>query len=113
MARALETDYLVIGAGAAGMAFTDAVWDHSDAHVTLVDRRDAVGSHWRDAYPFVRLHQASPFYGVASTPSGGAIQTSGPETGRWSRRSSRCPTVSRASRWASCRSSWSRPGRSW
>ncbi|WP_407320119.1 NAD(P)-binding protein [Isoptericola halotolerans] len=81
MGRALETDYLVIGAGAAGMAFTDAVLDHSDAHVTLVDRRDAVGGHWRDAYPFVRLHQASPFYGVASTPFGGAIQTSGPEAG--------------------------------
>ncbi|PRZ08588.1 putative NAD(P)-binding protein [Isoptericola sp. CG 20/1183] len=81
MAQALETDYLVIGAGAAGMAFTDAVLDHSDAHVTLVDRRDDVGGHWRDAYPFVRLHQASPFYGVASTPFGGAIQTSGPEAG--------------------------------
>ncbi|NOV98493.1 NAD(P)-binding protein [Isoptericola halotolerans] len=81
MGRALETDYLVIGAGAAGMAFTDAVLDHSDAHVTLVDRRDAVGGHWRDAYPFVRLHQASPFYGVASTPFGGALQTSGPEAG--------------------------------
>ncbi|WP_277212013.1 NAD(P)-binding protein [Isoptericola croceus] len=81
MGRALETDYLVIGAGAAGMAFTDAVLDHSDFRVTLVDRRDAVGGHWRDAYPFVRLHQASPFYGVASMPFGGAVQTSGPEAG--------------------------------
>ncbi|WP_265521135.1 NAD(P)-binding protein [Oerskovia flava] len=81
MGGALETDYLVIGAGAAGMAFTDAVLDHGDAHVTLVDRRDAVGGHWRDAYPFVRLHQASPFYGVASTPFGGAVQTFGPEAG--------------------------------
>ncbi|WP_418275277.1 NAD(P)-binding protein [Isoptericola jiangsuensis] len=81
MSATLETDYLVIGAGAAGMAFADAVLDHSDAHVTLVDRRDAVGGHWRDAYPFVRLHQASPFYGVASTPLGGERQTSGPEAG--------------------------------
>ena len=81
MARASETDYLVIGAGAVGMAFTDAVLDHSDFRVTLVERRDAVGGHWRDAYPFVRLHQASPFYGVASTPFGGELQTSGPEAG--------------------------------
>ena len=28
--RTLETDYLVVGAGAMGMAFTDAVIDHAD-----------------------------------------------------------------------------------
>ena len=37
--RPLETDYLVVGAGAMGMAFTDALIDHADVHVTLVDRR--------------------------------------------------------------------------
>ena len=64
------------------MAFTDALVDHSDVHVTLVDRRDAPGGHWRDAYPFVQLHQASVFYGVASTMLGdGALQTGGPEAG--------------------------------
>lgn len=82
MAGTLDTDYLVIGAGAMGMAFTDALIDHADVHVTLVDRRHAAGGHWQDAYPFVQLHQASVFYGVASTVLGtGAIQTSGPETG--------------------------------
>ena len=35
------TDYLVVGAGAMGMAFTDALIDHADVHVTLVDRRYA------------------------------------------------------------------------
>ena len=30
----IETDYLVVGAGAAGMAFTDALLAHSDATVT-------------------------------------------------------------------------------
>jgi NAD(P)-binding Rossmann-like domain len=80
--RSLSTDYLVIGAGAMGMAFTDALIDHADVHVTLVDRRHAAGGHWQDAYPFVQLHQASQFYGVASTILGtGAIQESGPETG--------------------------------
>ena len=78
----METDYLVVGAGAMGMAFTDALIDHADVHVTLVDRRHAAGGHWLDAYPFVQLHQASVFYGVASTVLGtGAVQTSGPELG--------------------------------
>src|SRR5262245_24449177 len=78
----LETDYLVVGAGAMGMAFTDALVDHADVHVTLVDRRHAGGGHWLDAYPFVQLHQASVFYGVASTVLGsGMVQRSGPETG--------------------------------
>ncbi len=78
----LETDYLVVGAGAMGMAFTDALIDHADVHVTLVDRRHAAGGHWRDAYPFVQLHQASVFYGVASTRLGsGAVQQRGPEAG--------------------------------
>lgn len=78
----LTTDYLVVGAGAMGMAFTDALIDHADVHVTLVDRRPAAGGHWHDAYPFVQLHQASLFYGVASTELGhGAVQRTGPETG--------------------------------
>lgn len=80
--RSLATDYLVVGAGAMGMAFTDALIDHADVHVTLVDRRHAAGGHWQDAYPFVQLHQASLFYGVASTVLGtGAVQQQGPETG--------------------------------
>jgi cation diffusion facilitator CzcD-associated flavoprotein CzcO len=80
--KLLETDYLVVGAGAMGMAFTDALIDHADVHVTLVDRRFAASGHWQDAYPFVQLHQASLFYGVASTVLGdGAAQASGPESG--------------------------------
>jgi hypothetical protein len=77
-----QTDYLVVGAGAMGMAFTDALIDHADVHVTLVDRRHVAGGHWQDAYPFVQLHQASVFYGVASTVLGsGAVQQRGPEKG--------------------------------
>jgi hypothetical protein len=82
MTRPIDVDYLVVGAGATGMAFTDALIDHSDARVALVDRRPGVGGHWRNAYPFVQLHQASSFYGVASTLlGGGRIQQSGPEAG--------------------------------
>src|SRR3978361_2272519 len=80
--RSMDTDNLVVGAGAMGMAFTDALIDHADVHVTLVDRRYAAGGHWQDAYPFVQLHQASLFYGVASTVLGtGAVQEEGPEAG--------------------------------
>jgi hypothetical protein len=82
MADELETDYLVVGAGAAGMAFTDAILAHSDATVTIVDRRHAPGGHWLDAYPFVRLHQPSAFYGVDSVPLGSeAIDRAGTNAG--------------------------------
>jgi hypothetical protein len=80
--RVVEADYLVVGAGATGMAFTDALIDHADVRVAMVDRRHSVGGHWLDAYPFVRLHQASSFYGVASTLlGGGRVQQHGPEAG--------------------------------
>ena len=78
----LDADYLVVGAGAVGMAFVDALVDHADVDVVMVDRRFGVGGHWLDAYPFVRLHQASSFYGVASTLLGdGSLQLDGPEAG--------------------------------
>jgi hypothetical protein len=81
-AETIDVDYLVVGAGAVGMGFTDVLIDHADVRVALVDRRAAAGGHWLDAYPFVRLHQASAFYGVASTLlGGGAQQTDGPEAG--------------------------------
>ncbi len=64
------------------MAFTDALLDHGDARVAIVDRRDGAGGHWLGAYPFVRLHQASVLYGVASTILGeGQRQHGGPEAG--------------------------------
>lgn len=68
--RTLETDYLVVGCGASGLAFTDALIADSDADVIMVDRRHAPGGHWHDAYPFVRLHQPSAYYGVNSLPLG-------------------------------------------
>lgn len=65
-----STDYLVVGAGASGLAFTDSLVAETDADVTLIDRRRAVGGHWVDAYPFVRLHIPSAYYGVNSLPLG-------------------------------------------
>ncbi len=62
-----ETDYLIIGAGAMGMAFADEIF-HQDSSATLsiVDRRSIPGGHWVNAYSFVRLHQPAAFYGVNS-----------------------------------------------
>ncbi len=62
----IETDYLVVGAGAMGMAFTDTLVAETDAQVVIVDRGHAPGGHWTRAYPFVRLHQPSAYYGVNS-----------------------------------------------
>jgi NAD(P)-binding Rossmann-like domain len=64
------TDYLIIGAGATGLAFADTLLQESDAHVTLVDLHAQPGGHWNDAYPFVALHQPSAFYGVNSLELG-------------------------------------------
>jgi cation diffusion facilitator CzcD-associated flavoprotein CzcO len=68
--KRIEADYLVVGGGASGMAFTDALIHASDAQVAIVDRRHAPGGHWHDAYPFVRLHQPSQLYGVNSLQLG-------------------------------------------
>ena len=65
-----ETDYLIIGAGAVGLAFADTLLAETDAHITLIDRHGKPGGHWNDAYPFVALHQPSAFYGVNSMPLG-------------------------------------------
>ena len=70
----IETDYLVIGAGTAGMAFADTLLDETDATITIVDRHGKPGGHWNDAYPFVTLHQPSAFYGVNSMPLGSGLK---------------------------------------
>jgi cation diffusion facilitator CzcD-associated flavoprotein CzcO len=66
----VDTDYLVVGAGASGLAFVDTLVAEADADVTVIDRRDAPGGHWLQAYPFVRLHTPSAYYGVNSLALG-------------------------------------------
>jgi len=74
----LDTDYLVIGSGAMGMAFTDVLLTETNARIILVDKHHQPGGHWNDAYPFVRLHQPSAFYGVNSKQLGNnAVDTAG------------------------------------
>lgn len=69
-AELLDTDYLVIGAGASAMAFVDTLLSESNATVLMVDQHGHPGGHWNDAYPFVRLHQPSACYGVNSRELG-------------------------------------------
>src|SRR4051812_2421744 len=84
--REITTDYLVVGAGASGMAFVDSLIAGSQADVVLVDRRHGPGGHWLDDYSFVRLHQPSANYGVNSRALGhDRIDESGPNAGFYER----------------------------
>ena len=79
----IEADYLVIGAGAMGMAFVDTLLTETDATVVLVDSNLQPGGHWNWVYPFVRLHQPSAYYGVNSEAfdNEDAIDRAGPNEG--------------------------------
>jgi hypothetical protein len=84
--REIETDYLVVGAGASGMAFADALVTAADVDVVMVDRRHSPGGHWLDDYSFVRLHQPSANYGVNSRVLGqDRIDETGPNAGFYER----------------------------
>ena len=64
----ITVDYLIIGAGAMGMAFADILVAESQASIAIVDRHSGPGGHWNVSYPFVRLHGPSGMYGVDSRP---------------------------------------------
>ena len=84
----IETDYLVVGAGAMGVAFVDSLVEHSSFDVVMVDRRHRAGGHWLDSYPFVQLHQPSANYGINSTVLGqDRIETDGIDAGFYERAS--------------------------
>ena len=64
-----ECDYLIIGGGATGMAFSDSLLENSqdtNLSVIVVDKHEAPGGQWHDSYDFVQLHQPSKGYGVES-----------------------------------------------
>jgi len=67
----LDCDYLVIGAGAAGMAFVDDMLTHGPKSNKFIicDLHEFPGGHWNDAYDFVTLHQPACTYGVSSDDS--------------------------------------------
>jgi len=69
----LKCDYLVVGAGTSGMSFIDTIITEDPvATVILVDRNQKPGGHWNHAYPYVKLHQPSCYYGVNSLKLGKA-----------------------------------------
>jgi NAD(P)-binding Rossmann-like domain len=68
--RALEADYVIVGAGAVAMAFADTLLTDTEASIIMVDRGHKPGGHWNDSYPFVGLHGPSINYGVNSRPLG-------------------------------------------
>src|SRR3977135_2955570 len=70
MGRPIAAASLVVGAGAMGMAFLDTLVSETEATVVVVDRNHQPGGHWTTAYPFVRLHQPSAYYGVNSRDLG-------------------------------------------
>lgn len=84
----IPTDYLVIGAGASGLAFTDTLVAQADVDVLLVDRATQPGGHWIHAYPFVELHSPSAFYGVDSLALGAdSLDRAGRNAGLYERAS--------------------------
>lgn len=65
--KILSCDYLIIGAGAASLAFIDTLLQECpNTKIILVDKGDAPGGHWVHDYDFVRLHQPSLVYGLSS-----------------------------------------------
>ncbi|KAM3555237.1 hypothetical protein MY1884_005688 [Beauveria asiatica] len=70
MTETIDVDYLIVGAGAMGLAFADTMLSDSKATMAIVDRYHTPGGHWTVAYPFVRLHQPSACYDVNSAPLG-------------------------------------------
>lgn len=63
----LETDYLILGAGAMSMGFADVILaEDPTAQIVMVDRHANPGGHWNDVYPYVRLHQPAVYYGLTS-----------------------------------------------
>lgn len=85
-----QVDYLIIGAGATGLAFADTLLHHSSpsTSVLMVDKNSSPGGQWVDSYGFVRLHQPSDMYGVETMklePSGEDCSASKEEAHRATR----------------------------
>jgi len=63
----LDCDYLVVGAGAASLAFIDTLLlQLPSAKIVVIDKKPCPGGHWVDDYDFVHLHQPSVVYGIES-----------------------------------------------
>lgn len=70
MTENINATYLIVGAGATGLAFADTLLAETNKTAIIVDRYSRPGGHWTTAYSYVRLHQPSAYYGVNSRPLG-------------------------------------------
>lgn len=70
MTETIDATYLIVGAGATGIAFADTLVAETNKTAIIVDRYSRPGGHWTTAYSYVRLHQPSAYYGVNSRPLG-------------------------------------------
>lgn len=62
----IKSDYVIVGAGAMGMAFADEIFSNSNCSITIVDKRASPGGHWQDSYSFIVTEQPAESYGVNS-----------------------------------------------
>ena len=62
----IKSDYVIVGAGAMGMAFADEIFSNSDCSISIIDKRPAPGGHWQDSYSFIVTEQSAESYGVNS-----------------------------------------------
>lgn len=88
MDEIIAADYLVVGAGAMGMAFVDTILAETRKTVVMIDRYARPGGHWTTAYHFVRLHQPAASYGVNST----RLEHDGLEEFGWNKGLTDCST---------------------
>lgn len=70
MTENINAAYLIVGAGATGLAFADTLLAETNKTAIIIDRYSRPGGHWTTAYSYVRLHQPSAYYGVNSRPLG-------------------------------------------
>ena len=85
-----RVDYLIIGAGATGLAFVDTLLHNTpqSMSVLLIDQHSNPGGQWLDSYDFVQLHQPSNMYGVETMklePSSTGASKNGEEAHRATR----------------------------
>lgn len=66
----VDFELAVIGAGITGLnaLHSAAQYLPAGAKVLLVERQDGLGGMWRQAYPFVRLHQPYQYFTVGNIP---------------------------------------------
>ena len=64
----ITVDYIVVGAGASGIAFADTIVGNSDFSVAIVDVNSAPGGHWHSAHDYHQLDLPAARAGMNGLP---------------------------------------------